>query len=222
MSELKILQGKARAIIIPIFILILGCASSTIGVFEEAFPSIPIFVRIASAMGYDTVVGIAVIVWGVKVKGWYFEDLSAVFLIMGIVSSLIMGWRPNTIAEKMAASFTDIAVACMIIGFSRGILVVLQSGHIIDTIVYGISIPLLPILGCIRGNARCSDLIKLPDSIRFRTGGYKYADYGSSCRLSWCFPSGICSGIPVRRWTFQYRMADRHGTNHVRNRRCKD
>ena len=42
----------------------------------------------------------------------------------------------------MAASFTDIAVACMIIGFSRGILVVLQSGHIIDTIVYGISIPL--------------------------------------------------------------------------------
>ena len=32
--------------------------------------------------------GIAVIVWGVKVKGWYFEDLSAVFLIMGIVSSL--------------------------------------------------------------------------------------------------------------------------------------
>ena len=61
---------------------------------------------------------------------------------MGIVSSLIMGWGPNTIAEKMATSFTDIAVACMMIGFSRGILVVLQSGHIIDTIVYGISIPL--------------------------------------------------------------------------------
>ena len=244
---LKILQGKARAIIIPVFILVLGCASSTIGVFEEAFPFIPIFVGIAIAMGYDAVVGlaivalgvglgysgavmnpftvgmaqsiaglqqlsgagyriichlamivvasifvvryalkiqadptkslvygddfshltinakevenhpfgireklvlatlaagIAVIVWGVKVKGWYFEDLSAVFLIMGIVSSLIMGWGPNTIAEKMAASFTDIAVACMMIGFSRGILVVLQSGHIIDTIVYGISIPL--------------------------------------------------------------------------------
>ena len=244
---LKILQGKARAVIIPVFILVLGCASSTIGVFEEAFPFIPIFVGIAIAMGYDAVVGlaivalgvglgysgavmnpftvgmaqsiaglpqlsgagyriichlamivvasifviryalkiqadptkslvygddfshltmnakevenhpfgireklvlatlaagIAVIVWGVKVKGWYFEDLSAVFLIMGIVSSLIMGWGPNTIAEKMAASFTDIAVACMMIGFSRGILVVLQSGHIIDTIVYGISIPL--------------------------------------------------------------------------------
>lgn len=244
---LKILKGKARAVIIPIFILVLGCASSTIGVFEEAFPFIPIFVGIAIAMGYDALVGlgivalgvglgysgaimnpftvgmaqdiagiqpmsglgfrlichavmivvasilliryalkvqadptksyvygddfshmamnpedvekhpfgireklvlavlaigIIVIVWGVKTKGWYFEDLSAIFLIMGIVSSLIMGWGPDTIAKKMAASFTDIAVACMIIGFSRGILVVLQSGHIIDTIVYGISIPL--------------------------------------------------------------------------------
>lgn len=241
------IEGKARAVIIPIFILVLGCASSTIGVFEEAFPFIPIFVGIAIAMGYDALVGlgivalgvglgysgaimnpftvgmaqdiaglqpmsgvgfrlichavmivvasilliryalkvqadptksyvygddfshmamnpedvekhpfgireklvlavlaigIIVIVWGVKTKGWYFEDLSAVFLIMGIVSSLIMGWGPDTIAKKMAASFTDIAVACMIIGFSRGILVVLQSGHIIDTIVYGISIPL--------------------------------------------------------------------------------
>ena len=35
-------------------------------------------------------------------------------------------------------------------------------------------------------------------------------------------PSGICSGIPVRRWTFQHCMANRHGTNHVWNRRCKD
>ena len=60
-------------------------------------------------------VGIVVIVWGVKVKGWYFEDLSGVFLIMGIISALIMGWVPDIIAKKMAASFTDIAVACMII-----------------------------------------------------------------------------------------------------------
>ena len=244
---LKILKGKARAVIIPIFILGLGCNSSTIGVFEEAVPFIPIFVGIAIAMGYDALVGlgivalgvglgysgavmnpftvgmaqdiagipqmsgigfriichvvmiivastlliryalkvqadptksyvygddfshmemdpqgiehhsfgirekavlavlalgVVVIVWGVKTKGWYFEDLSAVFLLMGIISSFIMGWGPDTIAQKMAASFTDIAVACMIIGFSRGILVVLQSGHIIDTIVYGISIPL--------------------------------------------------------------------------------
>lgn len=87
-------------------------------------------------------IGICVIVWGTKVKVWYFADLSAVFLIMGIISSFIMGWGPNEIAKKVSASFTDIAMACMIIGFARGILVVLQAGHIIDTVVYALSIPL--------------------------------------------------------------------------------
>ena len=97
--------------------------------------------------------GIAVIVWGTKVKGWYFEDLSGVFLIMGIISSLIMGWGPNIIAKKVARSFADIAVACMMIGFARGILVVLQNGHIIDTVVYALSIPLSKLPGWISGEA---------------------------------------------------------------------
>lgn len=61
---LKVLKGKTRAVIIPIFILVLGCASSTIGVFEEAFPFIPIFVGIAIALGYDAVVGLAIVALG--------------------------------------------------------------------------------------------------------------------------------------------------------------
>lgn len=246
-SMLRVLKGSARAIIIPVFIALIGCASSTIGVFEEMFPFIPIFVGIAMAMGYDAIVGlaivalgtglgysgavmnpftvgmaqsiadipqmsgsgyrivchivliavasafvvryalkiqadptkslvygedfgsleinadsvenerfgireklvlavlvagIAVIVWGTKEKGWYFGELSAVFLMMGIASSFIMGWGPNVIAEKVTKSFSEIAMACMMIGIARAILVVLQNGHIIDTIVYYLSVPL--------------------------------------------------------------------------------
>ena len=253
-SMLRILKGSARAIIIPVFITLIGCASSTIGVFEEMFPFIPIFVGIAIAMGYDAIVGLAivalgtglgysgavmnpftvgmaqsiadvpqmsgagyriichiiliavasffviryalkiqadptkslvygddfsslamdsdhienkpfgireklvlatlvagivVIVWGTKAKGWYFAELSAVFLLMGLVSGFIMGWGPNEIAEKVAKSFSEIAVACMMIGIARGILVVLQAGHIIDTIVYYLSIPLSKLPGAI-------------------------------------------------------------------------
>lgn len=74
--------------------------------------------------------GIAVIVWGVKAQGWGFGDIATTFLIMGVISSFIMGWGPNTIAEKMASGFKDIAVACLMIGIARGILVILQSaGH---------------------------------------------------------------------------------------------
>ena len=249
---LRILKGNSRVIIIPIFITLIGAASSSIAVFEEMFPFIPIFVGIAIAMGYDAIVGLAivalgtglgysgsimnpftvgmaqeiagvpqlsgsgyrlvchlamivvasiftiryalkiqkdpskslvygddfshlamseddvhkhpfgirekavlavlvagivVIVWGVKVQGWGFGDIATTFLIMGVISSFIMGWGPNTIAEKMANGFKDIAVACLMIGIARGILVILQAGHIIDTVVYGLSIPLTNLPG---------------------------------------------------------------------------
>lgn len=244
---LRLLKGRSRAVIIPFFIILIGAASSTIGVFEETFPFIPIFVGIAIAMGYDAIVGLAIvalgaglgysgaamnpftvgmaqsiaglpnmsgagfrvichvtmiivasiyivryalkiqadptksvlygsginqnaihsdnieesrfgireklvlltllagivaIVYGSKTYGWYFEELCATFIIMGLVSSIIMGWSPNVIAEKIAASFSEIAVACMMIGLARGILMVLQAGNIIDTVVYGMSVPL--------------------------------------------------------------------------------
>lgn len=53
-----------------------------------------------------------------------------------------MGWGPNKIGELYAKGFTDIAMSCMMIGLARGILMVLQAGNIIDTVVYYISLPL--------------------------------------------------------------------------------
>ncbi|MPN00599.1 hypothetical protein SDC9_147795 [bioreactor metagenome] len=61
---------------------------------------------------------------------------------MGIMSAIFMGWGPNVIAKKMESSISDIAMACIMIGLARWILVVLSNGKIIDTIVYGMSIPL--------------------------------------------------------------------------------
>jgi uncharacterized ion transporter superfamily protein YfcC len=86
--------------------------------------------------------GIAVIVWGCKTRGWYFEELCTAFLTMGVISAIIMGWGPNIICGKMANSFSEIAMACIMIGVARAILVVLNEGNIIDTVVYGLSIPL--------------------------------------------------------------------------------
>lgn len=86
--------------------------------------------------------GIVAIVYGTEVYKWYFEELAAVFLIMGLVSAAIMGWSPNKIADLIVKSFSDIAMACMMIGLARGILMVLQAGNIIDTVVYGLAVPL--------------------------------------------------------------------------------
>ena len=61
---LKIFKGKARVIIIPIFMFIVGIASSTIGLFEEWLPFVPVFAGIAVAMGFDAVVGVAIVAFG--------------------------------------------------------------------------------------------------------------------------------------------------------------
>jgi uncharacterized ion transporter superfamily protein YfcC len=244
---LKMLKGKARAVIIPLFLLIFGFAASTIGMFEETLPFIPIFVGIAIAMGYDAIIGIGIValgvgmgysgafmnpftvgvaqgiaelpalsgswyriichivmlivasiymiryalkiqedpskslvagddfskfaitedslekhefgirqklsmlvflltlvlfVVGVKVWGWYFGEIATVFLLMAVVIAIIMGWSPNEFSRRMVAGLGDITAACMMVGIARGIRVVLTEGSIIDTVVYGMSIPL--------------------------------------------------------------------------------
>lgn len=243
---LKVFKGKARVAIIPIFLFLVGLASSTIGLFEEWFPFIPVFAGIAVAMGFDTVVGLAivalgaglgysgaminpftvgvaqgiaevpptsgtlfrlfchlvmvavasvmvcryalkiqadptkslvygddtdsgmsedelqnaefsirhmlvllilavgivVVIYGCKVYGWYFTELSAVFMIMGILSGIVMGNGINAISKLFEKGFTDVAMACMMIGLARGILMILTAGNIIDTVVYYLSLPL--------------------------------------------------------------------------------
>ena len=61
---LKVFKGKSSLITIPVFMLIIGLGSSTIGMFEEWLPFIPVFAAIYVGMGYDALVGLAVIAFG--------------------------------------------------------------------------------------------------------------------------------------------------------------
>lgn len=248
---MKIFKGNSSVIIIPIFMALFGLGSSTVGMFEEWLPFIPIFAAIFIGLGYDAIVGlavvalgagmgfsgatinpftvgvaqgiaeveytsgagfrvichavmlivaaaivmryalkikkdptkslvygddfsaildantgeekafgiqqklvlldliagIAVVVWGVKTNGWYFAEISAIFLIMGIVAAIIMRTGLDEIGNHFASGFQDACTACMMIGIARATLIVLQEGNIIDTVVYGLSLPLshLPI-----------------------------------------------------------------------------
>ena len=243
---MKVFKGKSSIVIIPIFMALFGLGSSTVGMFEEWLPFIPIFAAIFIGMGYDAVVGLAVVaigagmgysgavmnpftvgvaqgiagveymsapgfrilchlamlvvasifiiryalkvkadptkslvygddfsellgsdeigtkefgirqklvlldllaaiivtVWGVNKFGWYFAEISAVFLAMGLIAAIIMGIKPNDIGLTFAGGFQDACTACMMIGIARATLIVLQDGNIIDTVVYGLSLPL--------------------------------------------------------------------------------
>ena len=74
-------------------------------------------------------------VWGTIIKGWYIDELSTLFLIGMVVAGITGGYNPNQIAEAFIEAAKAMMFGALIIGVSRGILVVLQNGQIIDTIL---------------------------------------------------------------------------------------
>ena len=90
----------------------------------------------------DLIVAIVFVIIGTTQWGWYFAEICATFLIMAVVAAIIMRMNLTAIGQQFEKGFKDAAVAAMMVGIARGILMVLNAGHISDTIVYGLSIPL--------------------------------------------------------------------------------
>ena len=79
---------------------------------------------------------------GILRLGWGFDEMSALFFIVGVVAGLVGGLRVTGTAEAYVKEFRSMAFAAMVIGFARAIYVVLDQGLIIDTIVHGLFSPI--------------------------------------------------------------------------------
>lgn len=83
--------------------------------------------------------GLALIVYGV-VNGWSTgTELAAIFLAMGILSGFIGGNSPNAIAEDFIKGAKDVTFGALIVGLARCILLILEDGSIIDTVIFAVS-----------------------------------------------------------------------------------
>lgn len=236
--------GNRVQLLIPITMLILGLMASTMGIYEEVYGLFPVFVGIFVALGYDAVVGGAVIFLGVsigyaagttnpytiaiaqdiagvelysgmgfrwlifvvteiiaiayvmyyarKVKKnptksvvygteldavkaksldelqtasmnirqglclvlffgviiflfyailnlvWYVDEISAFFLMAMVVAGIISGYSATDICKTFIESTKSMVSSMLIVGFTRGILILMKEGMITDTIVYGL------------------------------------------------------------------------------------
>lgn len=83
----------------------------------------------------------AVLVTGVLRYGWGFNDMAALFFVMGVVAGLVGGLGVGGTAEAFVAGFRSMAYAALLIGFARAIFVTLEDGRIVDTIVQGLFTP---------------------------------------------------------------------------------
>ena len=106
----------------------------------------------------------ALIVVGLLRWGWGFDHLSAAFFIMGVLVGLVSRMGLGGTADAYVKGFRAMAYAALLIGFARAIHVVLDQGHIIDTIVYGMFTPLegLPRLASALGMVVAQTAIHVP------------------------------------------------------------
>lgn len=236
------LVGKKVQLMIPIMMITIGLLSSTLGIFEELYGLFPVFVGISVALGYDMVVGGAIVCLGViigyacgtfnpytiaiaqdvagvelysglglrvvilivfegaailyvmnyarKVKadptksvmygveceyvqnknlsdlqnakmttrqkiclfiffatlgtllfgtlklGWYIDEIAAMFLMMMIFVGIVSGYSATEICKTFIESTKSMVSSMLIVGFTRGILLIMKDGMITDTIVY--------------------------------------------------------------------------------------
>ena len=79
---------------------------------------------------------VVLLIVGVTVWDWYLPEITGLFLLMGIVCGVIAGFSANKIAEELLAGAKDILSAALVVGFASGIIVILQDGRIVDSILH--------------------------------------------------------------------------------------
>ena len=235
--------GSRVSLLIPITMLVLGVLGSTMGIYEEVYGLFPVFVGIFMALGYDAIVGGAIIFLGVSIGyaagttnpyniavaqdvagvelysgmefrwvifiafealaifyvmryahrvkadpsrsllkgiavdsvemkginsldevkmttrqklclleffgvigfltysvlelGWYVNEIAALFLMAMVIAGIISGYSATEICKTFIESTKSMVSSMLIVGFTRGILILMKQGCITDTIVYG-------------------------------------------------------------------------------------
>ncbi|HZG80723.1 MAG TPA: YfcC family protein [Brevibacillus sp.] len=76
---------------------------------------------------------------GVTKLGWYLKEIAGLFLLMGILTGIVSRLSFNQIAEAFIEGCRTLVMGALVVGVARGILVILQDGKILDTILYGLA-----------------------------------------------------------------------------------
>ena len=82
------------------------------------------------------VISIVTFVFGSIKFGWYFEEISAVFIVSMLIIGVINGMSLSETCEKAVHIYKDIVQACLVIGIARAIIIVMREGVIIDSVCY--------------------------------------------------------------------------------------
>ncbi|WP_299620873.1 TIGR00366 family protein [uncultured Tenacibaculum sp.] len=84
-------------------------------------------------------IGLSIILYGVFNLNWYINELSAVFLMIALLSGLVSKMSATKMSETVLKSVSIAAPGAFMVGFATSIKVLMEMGNIGDTISYQLS-----------------------------------------------------------------------------------
>ncbi len=78
----------------------------------------------------------AFIIYAVQTFGWWINEMAGAFFLMGILAVIISRMSLSDASDAFVKGMKEMVVAALVVGFARGVQVVLQDGQILDTIIY--------------------------------------------------------------------------------------
>ena len=135
------------------------------------------------------VASIVILIYGVMNFGWYFNEITALFMTMGIVVTVVDGHGINWFCDTLVAGMKTIVTGAMMCGFARAILVVLEDAQMLHTILH----------------AAAGVVQKLPEYMA-AVGQYIF-----QCLMNYIIPSG--SGQATATMPLMAALSDLTGVN---------
>ena len=83
--------------------------------------------------------GMGLLVWGVLTRGWYIQEIAALFVGLAIVVAVVGRLRPGQAMDAFVDGARDLVGTALIIALARGILVIAENGRIIDSILHSLA-----------------------------------------------------------------------------------
>jgi uncharacterized ion transporter superfamily protein YfcC len=97
------------------------------------------------------VVGIALflLIFGMITWKWGLNEMQGVFVGLTLIVAIINRVSPDLVAAQFTTGAASLAGVALLIGVARGVQVVLGEGGVVDTMIYGLSIPVEKLPGAL-------------------------------------------------------------------------
>lgn len=90
------------------------------------------------------VIGIGTYVYGVFQLGWSTNEMAAIFIMIAAATAIVSKMGANKMVEEFMNGAKGVVYGALIIGMAKSIVVVLEDGMVLDTIVQGLTVMMEP------------------------------------------------------------------------------